>query len=365
MSIQEQLSDSEWFVMLLEGLILLWGILLPVSVMILGIWLYIKNKRYKNSAYYSMTKLWYPSLVFDKGRYGEYLIYDCLKHLEAQGARFLVNLYIPKKNGETTEIDVLMICTKGIFVFESKNYSGWIFGNEGQKNWCQTLPIGRGRSRKEYFYNPIMQNRSHIKHLRAFLGDRFPIWSIIVFSDRCTLKNLRITSEDVIVVNRRNVPAVVSDICNRMSANLLDECTIEDLYSRLYPCTQVSAVTKDKHIADIANNLNASRNVVSVVAEPAIAQVQPQFQLQRFPSVSASPIPSNSADSIVSTEPLSPQPTVLIQEEPQSQKCPQCGGRLVVRVAKRGVNIGRSFYGCSNYPKCTYIQNINTEGTDL
>ena len=85
---------------------------------------------------------------------------------------------------ETTEIDVLMISPKGLFVFESKNYSGWIFGSENQKNWYQTLPAGRGRSHKENFYNPIMQNRSHIKHLKAFLGTDIPVRSIIVFSDR-------------------------------------------------------------------------------------------------------------------------------------------------------------------------------------
>ena len=72
---------------------------------------------------------------------------------------------MPKENGETSEIDVLMIHNKGIFVFERKNFSGWIFGNEIQRMWTQTLPKGRGRSHKESFFNPIMQNRTHIKTL--------------------------------------------------------------------------------------------------------------------------------------------------------------------------------------------------------
>ena len=37
-------------------------------------------------------------------------------------------------------------------------------------------------------------------------------------------------------------------------------------------------------------------------------------------------------------------------------KCPKCNGELVLRTAKRGENKGNSFYGCSNYPKCKYIQ---------
>ena len=34
------------------------------------------------------------------------------------------------------------------------------------------------------------------------------------------------------------------------------------------------------------------------------------------------------------------------------------GGTLVLRTAKKGANAGNSFYGCSNYPKCRYVQNI-------
>lgn len=37
--------------------------------------------------------------------------------------------------------------------------------------------------------------------------------------------------------------------------------------------------------------------------------------------------------------------------------CPRCGGKLVLRIAKKGTNIGNQFYGCSNYPNCKYIQN--------
>lgn len=31
-----------------------------------------------------------------------------------------------------------------------------------------------------------------------------------------------------------------------------------------------------------------------------------------------------------------------------------------LRVAKKGQYTGNQFYGCSNYPKCKYLQNINT-----
>lgn len=152
---------------------------------------------------------------YDKGRHLEYLTYKSLRHYEKIGGKFLFNTVIPKRNGEPTEIDVILICSKGLFVFECKNYSGWIFGDELQKQWTQTLPIGPGRCHKEHFYNPIMQNASHIRHLKNLLGKNLPMWSIIVFSDICEFKNVTVRS-NVNVINHYNLNYVVSDICNQV-----------------------------------------------------------------------------------------------------------------------------------------------------
>ncbi|MCX6761963.1 MAG: restriction endonuclease [Candidatus Moranbacteria bacterium] len=41
-----------------------------------------------------------------------------------------------------------------------------------------------------------------------------------------------------------------------------------------------------------------------------------------------------------------------------AEKCPKCGGNLVLKTARKGSHVGESFYGCSNYPNCHYIKNI-------
>ncbi len=41
-----------------------------------------------------------------------------------------------------------------------------------------------------------------------------------------------------------------------------------------------------------------------------------------------------------------------------SKICPQCGKKMVLRTAKRGVKIGQQFYGCSGYPGCRHIEPI-------
>jgi restriction system protein len=37
--------------------------------------------------------------------------------------------------------------------------------------------------------------------------------------------------------------------------------------------------------------------------------------------------------------------------------CPKCGSDLVERTAKKGVNAGNKFWGCSSFPKCRHITN--------
>ena len=340
-------------------------IVIPITAIIMSIISFITTYfEYKRSAYYHITKFPYFSVRHNTGRYGEYLTYQHLKHNETNGAKFLFNLYIPNGNGETTEIDVLMICCKGIFVFESKNYSGWIFGDENQKNWYQTLPVGRGRSQKEHFYNPIMQNHSHIKHLKVLLGEQFPMFSIIVFSDRCTLKNIQIRSNNVNVINRYNVAPVVSAICNQTPTDILSGRNITELYNKLYPFTQVDEIAKAQHIANIRSNLNGQpiRQTTPEYAPPVVATLQTEATTDT--TIIQTEVNSLGVETVaedVQSPVVESTKQIPIEVKPIEQqilKCPRCHGNLVLRTATRGANAGNQFYGCSNYPKCKYIQNI-------
>jgi hypothetical protein len=90
----------------------------------------------------------------------------------------LNNVTIPFRDG-TTQIDHVLVSTKGIFVIETKNYSGWIFGDEKSKQWMQTLYRVKSR-----FQNPIRQNYLHVKvieHLLDFLP-KGQIYSVVVFT---------------------------------------------------------------------------------------------------------------------------------------------------------------------------------------
>lgn len=302
----------------------------------------LENKKYKAGAYYKATRIPLLFLRRDLGKYGEYLTYKQLKQFEKGDAKFLFNVYLPKENDETTEIDVLMLSKYGIFVFESKNYSGWIFGNENQKNWYQTLPAGKNRSHKEQFFNPVMQNRTHIKYLSALLETNFPLYSIIVFSERCTLKGITIESPDIHVIKRDHVFSVVSKICKNVSEYPLTEERISQLYDELYPYTQVSDKEKLQHIANIKTNLYAAETKKTTIKETA---------------VSIAALDTNTESDELSNEQTEPVNTNQTNSSTDIQVCSRCGATLVLRTATKGKNAGNQFWSCSNFPKCRYIKN--------
>ncbi|MBQ9604136.1 MAG: NERD domain-containing protein [Firmicutes bacterium] len=219
-----------------------------------------QEKEYLESTYYKITHTPFRAMRTDSGKYGEYLIYHYLKNYENKGAKFLFNCYLPRENEETTEIDVLMIHKSGIYVFESKNYSGWIFGNENNKTWTQTLPSGR-KSHKEHFLNPIMQNKLHIKWLKEIIGNEYPIYSIIVFSERCTLKKIELKSNSIKVIKRKEVVNTVNQIDE--SCDILNEEKIAEINDKLYSYTQITETEKEKHIENIINRNPEIKNTIS------------------------------------------------------------------------------------------------------
>ena len=272
--------------LLLVGFGLLWLTkTIHIPLLILVACFAIQVLIYRGSTYYRITKNLLIQVLFDKGKYGEYLTYKRLRNEEKSGAKFLFNIYIPKGEHETTEIDVLMIHPAGLFVFESKNYSGWIFGNENQKPWYQTLPRGRGRSHKEKFYNPIMQNRTHIQHLKALLGDHLPMHSVITFSERCTLKKVELYSKDIYVINRHQIADVVQLICNGAKEPVLPSGQMEAVYDKLYPYTQVSKVVKKEHIENIEKKLESDKEeaVIETAPEEKGPEAQIETQMDRCP----------------------------------------------------------------------------------
>ena len=238
-----------------------------------------------------------------KGTYGEITVAAAASAAIQKGlyGRVLRNVFVPRDDGSTSELDVVLICVKGIFVFESKNFAGYIFGNEQNKNWTVSLYAGKNwigakTTDNHHFYNPIWQNKTHIKALRNLINTSAPINSVIVFSNRGELKEVAYDSSKTTIINSDQLKHFMRDV--RISfPDVLSTGEVDRLSEIVSQYVGTDAAVKQAHI--------------DIIRKKAVA-----------PEV-----------------------------------CPWCGGKLVIRTAKKGAYAGNQFYGCSNYPKCKYTRN--------
>lgn len=256
----------------------------------------IKNQEVKEEYYQQSGENFFTSLFFT-GASGEFRTYKKLAKIPGDN-KFIANCYIPKEDGTSSEIDLILIHETGIYVLESKNYSGYIFGAQEQKMWTQTLHAGRGRVEKHRFYNPIWQNKTHIRHLKKYLGLEIPFYSYIVFSDRCSFKSLEINADERVLHRSSLIRWLTQDIDSRSA--VLDKSEIETIYKKIKTLSYKSNDEKRVHVQNIKTE------------------------------------------------------KMKVEEKIRKNICPRCGGQLVLRTAKTGPNIGSKFYGCSNYPKCKF-----------
>jgi|SRR5690349_166967 len=92
---------------------------------------------------------------------------------------FLMNHVTLQVGGGTAQIDHILISRFGIFVIETKDYSGWIFGSADDRKW--TAVYYRLKFR---FQNPLRQNSGHVRAIQNLL-EFLPanaIRSVVVFA---------------------------------------------------------------------------------------------------------------------------------------------------------------------------------------
>ena len=110
------------------------------------------------------------------GKDGENAVYEILSQTKSKHKKIINDIVIKTKADKTSQIDHILINEAGIFVVETKNYKGLIYGSPDSYNWCQYLG-----NQKFFFYSPVMQNAAHMKRLKAVLGEEYPYYSVIVF----------------------------------------------------------------------------------------------------------------------------------------------------------------------------------------
>ena len=244
------------------------------------------------SILFVVLKIW-KSSPRNIGKLGEKRVAQKLNRLPKDYIT-LNDILLPTNYDSTTQIDHIVVSPYGIFVIETKNYKGWIFGHENSEEWKQSLlgtkRFGRWSSKQHKFRNPILQNAAHARAVKAILkevGD-FAIIPIVVFSDSA---ELRISTHNHIVINWHNLRSVIKSY----RTPCISPEDIQRIVSKISSANITTEGSRERHIRNIQT----------------------------------------------------------IQQSIENGKCPKCGGNLVVRKGRYG-----SFWGCSNYPKCRFTHNF-------
>lgn len=119
----------------------------------------------------------FPRRLAEKGEQGERCVRAMLARFEAQGDRVINGLiFRHADDGMTSEIDNILLSTRGAFVIETKNRAGVIEGSDERAVWVQAL----GGTVRE-FPSPVKQNLGHIHHLKRALGTRRFFENVVIF----------------------------------------------------------------------------------------------------------------------------------------------------------------------------------------
>lgn len=134
-----------------------------------------------------------------KGKAGEFAVGKLSELMLGEEYRVIHDIILTRSDKEnaTTQLDHIVVARSGLFVIETKNFSGTIYGKEKAKTWTQYLG-----GKKSIFQNPLQQNYLHTRTLADALEVPHSLWrestpsssptparpasSILKISGRCT-----------------------------------------------------------------------------------------------------------------------------------------------------------------------------------
>ncbi|MDH5485209.1 MAG: NERD domain-containing protein [Gammaproteobacteria bacterium] len=178
-----------------------------------------------------------------KGQAGERKVARKLNFFGKNGKRYPTfhNVTLRTPDG-TTQIDHILISPYGIFVIETKNLKGWIFGGESQRQWTQTI-----YKNKYKFQNPIFQNYKHVKAIEKLLNANINhIFNIVVFVGRSKFK----TDMPSNVVTKGSLIPLI----NSYKSEVLSSENIKNYSLTIEKAITSTEFTKNEHIANIKRN---------------------------------------------------------------------------------------------------------------
>ena len=193
-----------------------------------------------------------------KGFIGERLVANTLRKLPVNEYKVFNNISLKTDRG-SSQIDHVVVSKYGIFVMETKRYSGWIHGNEKSQYWTQSI-----YKKKKKFRNPIKQNWSHIFALKESLSYYKDVkyHNIVVFTGNGKLKN--ITSKTPVVYHRQLIRTIKAN----SESVVLDDKHLNSIVVKLSQLAAEDRGIRKKHIGETKKHVSESRKKIKQLICP-------------------------------------------------------------------------------------------------
>ena len=173
--------------------------------------------RYKTSVWYQNTGIMPSEVVSDVGVYGEYIAtLAAQKCLETNGVegRVFNNVFVPKKDGDFNEIDIISVSVMGIHVIEAKARTGHFTGNYLMDEWIQNGNIA--------MKNPLKQNLGHCNYLAEYIYENLPECDLKQKSMLGKMKNVSLWT----------LYGIRDDVDTSIGPNMNAFCSMSDVYEK-------------------------------------------------------------------------------------------------------------------------------------
>lgn len=204
----------------------------------------------------------------------------------------LHDVLINGATGYTSQIDLILVGSKGLYVIEMKMFNdAKIYGDVKKVNWYYY-----NHGKKYEIYSPLEQNKRHINYLKVFLKDfgDMPLFSVITM----VCDDFKVSGKmDGNTAICNSIPAMEKAIYKLAEGkpDVLDKIKKQEIFDY---------IKKNQHLEKEARSTH-KQNVISY--KKSLEELQNQ------------------------------------------KKCPYCKSDLVLRNGANG-----EFYGCKNFPRCRY-----------
>lgn len=222
----------------------------------------------------------------------------------------------------SAQIDYLIVAKKNVYVIECKNLIGNI-DIDAKGSFIRTYEL-YGKKVKEGIYSPITQNERHLNVLKSV---------------RKVAKNA--LSKFFFEMSFEN--SYKSIVCLANPKTILnDRYAKKEVKEKVIRADQL--IGHMKKMEKESNNSSISEKEMRKLAEFFLEASKPNKSdyVKQYEEMLES-LKNQSEENIA---------------DPEGKSCPRCGGKLVLRTAKRGEHAGEQFYGCVKFPQCRYMEKI-------